>query len=647
MYKLDILIYIFFLYIIIYMLNINDDFYNYVNYKWLNNNIIPDDEIDLNNFTELQKKIYDIIENIIKLNIFNPATKLYNSYIDMEYRNLSSINELKKVITITENIKNYDDLINIATILLFINVDTLFKIDIDNNIFLKNETIIFLSQPKLGLQKEYYLNKNFINIKQKYYDTICQLYIELYPDMNIKDINILVTTILNIETKLSIILLNNIELNDISNNYKQISVDEFIKKYSINIKNIFNILIKLSENNIKDINKLIVISHNNFEYDYFNQLTILLNLFTLDEWKLYFNFKIILKYMHLLNNNIVNLHHNLFSQTINGQISIKKINKLATMFTANMFSEKISYIFYDLFKINNNNDIITYIKDMIKTISKIIKKRILKLTWMTEETKYKAIEKINNIKLKIGYNNNRIKRKYKLNITNSIINNTLMLNIDKMYHNLNKLNLKKNDEWDISSFVVNAYYSFENTIIFPIAILNKPFIDINQSAIYNYSAIGTIIAHEIIHSVDDNGSLFNKDGIIENWWNKTDYKEYKKKINKIVDIYNNENANGLLTVGENIADFAETSISLNALENKLGYKLNNNELQEFFINYAKCFRSIERNDYKENSKDINTHAPFNVRVNTILKYQKVFQKTFCIKETDKMYIKSENFINIW
>ena len=286
---------------------------------------------------------------------------------------------------------------------------------------------------------------------------------------------------------------------------------------------------------------------------------------------------------------------------------------------------------------------------MINYIKKSTEKRIIQLDWMSDKTKKRAILKLHKMKMKIGYAKDKPRNYDHITLTNSLIKNTIILSRDNLIYNLNKINYPVNkDMWDIPAYIVNAYYNpTSNEIILPASILQPPFVDINKPDTYNYANIGSIIGHEIIHGFDDQGSIFDENGIINNWWTDSDYKRFNLKVDQIIKIYDDEGINGKLTAGENIADFGAVILPLNAIEYKLNRKLNDIEIKDFYIGYASNWQYLIREKLIDESKLSDPHAFGDLRVNVPLKHQHKFKKVFNIKKGDKLYVKSEDILTIW
>jgi putative endopeptidase len=214
---------------------------------------------------------------------------------------------------------------------------------------------------------------------------------------------------------------------------------------------------------------------------------------------------------------------------------------------------------------------------------------------------------------------------------------------------LNKLNKPVDfDDWELPSFIVNAYFNpTRNEILFPAAILQPPFLDLSKSHIYNYSNIGSVIGHEIIHGFDDQGAKFDENGSVTDWWQQSDKTNYEEKVKKIRKVYDNEGIDGKLTAGENIADFGAVIMPLIGLKYKLMKKLTDDEIREFYTSYASHWQYLIRPEAAEERKLSDPHAFSDLRVNIPLKHSTTFQRVFNIKMGNKMYVAPENILVMW
>jgi putative endopeptidase len=629
---------------------LSDDFYVWYNYNWLNENKIPDDDVRYTHFIKTQMEINIKLKKILETNAYPLATILYNSFLNSKYRNLKCLNELKDLLKIVDNISSQDELIQMATRLLFINVSTLFSITIDANIFSSCNNIMYIGQPSLGLpNRAYYHDKKYKKIRQTYYDTICKMYTEIYPSYTIEKINELATLFIEMETKFSILFLGAADRRDSESIYHQVSLDSAIKSYpTLKIDMIIQILCLLSDDIIIEQNfrNIIMEHHKDQTKNYFKQLEKLLPSYSLKQWKEYFKYHIILSYVNLTSDKMRTIHFDMFKKTLRGQKVQKPLWRSALSLSCSMLNDPISRIFSHN---NFNSDMEIYMNEMVKNIKKATKERIKKLEWMSDSTKKRALLKLHKMKLKLGYSKSQPRNYDHVILTDSLIKNTIILNRENTIQQLNKLNSNvDSDDWELPSYIVNAYFNpTRNEIIFPASILQSPFLDLTKSDIYNYGNIGSVIGHEIIHGFDDQGAIYDETGSINNWWSSEDKLKYDKKVSKIIEIYDAQGVNGKLTAGENIADFGSVVMPLYALKYKLNRSLNKTDIQDFYKAYAHHWQYLLRPESAEERRLTDPHAFADLRVNIPLMHQKLFQEVFEIKPGDKMYIKPEDMLIIW
>ncbi|MDC8900603.1 M13 family metallopeptidase [Metamycoplasma hyosynoviae] len=294
------------------------------------------------------------------------------------------------------------------------------------------------------------------------------------------------------------------------------------------------------------------------------------------------------------------------------------------------------------------------VERMVKEMVNIYKNRITKNTWLTPKTIEKAIEKLNGLGIHIGYPT-EIRPYYKDFVVleyegyNALINNvskfTYLINEYKFSQYLKPVNKKL---WSMSPAKVNAYYSpTENQIVFPAAILQYPFYEYNRNTSENYGGIGAVIAHEISHAFDNNGSNFDVDGNMINWWTEEDKKNFEEKTKQMIELFDNQEieygkCNGKLTVSENIADAGGVACAIEAAK-----KEKDCDLQKFFLSFATIWRIKYREETAKLHLQIDVHAPAKLRTNIQSKNSDDFYKVFDIKEGDNMYLAPEKRVKIW
>jgi putative endopeptidase len=285
---------------------------------------------------------------------------------------------------------------------------------------------------------------------------------------------------------------------------------------------------------------------------------------------------------------------------------------------------------------------------------------IRELDWMSEETRVQALDKLSKFTPKIGYPDEW--RDY----------SALTINAGNLYGNLRnvaELNWAENvarqggpvdrSEWGMTPQTVNAYYNPPlNEIVFPAAILQPPFFNLDAEDAVNYGAIGAVIGHEIGHGFDDSGSQFDGDGVLRNWWTDADRAEFEARTQTLIDQYNGYyvfddlHVNGQFTLGENIGDLGGLSIALRAYQ----MSLENNQApvidgftgdQRVFLGWAQVWRNKYRDEALRNLIETDPHSPSMYRINGIVRNIPAFYDAFDVQPDDELYLAPEDRAKIW
>ncbi|MFC6171229.1 M13 family metallopeptidase [Loigolactobacillus jiayinensis] len=289
-------------------------------------------------------------------------------------------------------------------------------------------------------------------------------------------------------------------------------------------------------------------------------------------------------------------------------------------------------------------------KMVVKMIS-VYKKRLQNNDWLSAATRQKAVVKLDNLGIQVGYPD-QIKplfKKFTVNTGASLLANAMHFDQIAIAERFSKWNQPvERTEWEMSANTVNAYYHpFRNIIVFPAAILQAPFYSLEQSSSANYGGIGAVIAHEISHAFDNNGALFDEFGNLHNWWTKADSAHFKTLAQAMINEFNGisfagSQVNGKLTVSENIADAGGLSCALEAAKGEADVNLTT-----FFTNWATIWRTKAQPEYQQLLLSIDVHAPAKLRANVQVQNFADFYSTFKIEKADAMYLAPENRVSIW
>lgn len=341
-----------------------------------------------------------------------------------------------------------------------------------------------------------------------------------------------------------------------------------------------------------------------------------------------------------------------FSQEYYGMDGAKSSEELASQATQGTMSDYLESLYVErYFSPEAKADVEAMLKEFIG----IYEERINQLDWMSSATKEKAKLKLDTMKVKVGYPEQRDSALDAAEIKNTGDGGSYLENVLSIARENRKQNIEKQgtpvdkSEWITSAITVNAFYNpSANEIIFPAAILQAPFYDINASREENLGGIGIVIAHEITHAFDNNGAKYDENGNAADWWTAEDYAQFNALCGKVVAYYDGAEAapglcaNGAQTLSENIADLGGISCAVTAME-----RLEDPDYDRFFQNSMRCWAASYTRPYLETLIQLDVHSPEKIRANRMAASQDVFYETYGIEEGDGMYVAPEDRAKIW
>ena len=359
--------------------------------------------------------------------------------------------------------------------------------------------------------------------------------------------------------------------------------------------------------------------------DFFIGFEKMLNDYSLQEWKDYLKTSLLRSTSDDLSNDFVQANFDFYQKTLSGTEKMKVRWKrvveggnwglgfaLGKKYTEKYFSANAKKIALD----------------MVDNILEVMKDRLAELDWMSQETKDQAIHKVSTIMPKIGYPDKW--RDYsKMDIgSDSYIKNAFAINEFGFQYSLDKMDKPVDKtEWGMPPQIVNAYYNpSKNEIVFPAGILQAPFFDEHVDAAMNYGGFGAVIGHELIHAFDDQGSMFDADGNLRNWWTEADRKNFEERAEVVRKQYSEYEVadslfiNGQLTLGENIADIHGLQMSYWAWERSLKGKPAPEDKdgytpqQRFFVSFGQIWSTLARPEFLRLMVATNPHSPAEFRV---------------------------------
>lgn len=622
---------------------IKDDLYRAVNGEWLKTAIIPEDKPVTGGFQNLVMDIEKLLMNEFD-NLKNTDNEEMNNFLkyyrmlkDNKKREEDGVQETLNYVNIIKDIKNIKEYNDKIAELILNGYSTPFDFGLSSDMKNAVKYALYLDVPSTILPDKTYYNNNKSGelLMDKYKEMIRTLfphygfskeYIEELLEDTIAFDNLIHPNVKSSE-----------ELADYTKSYNPRTPEE-VSKYSdyIELRKLANDITK------KEVNKIIVTQPQFFEK--YNEIVNDNNFKILKSWLIVGELLSAAKYL----TNEMREIAGMYKRALSGIDKEMSLEKNAYYGATSLFSQVIGvYYGKKYFGEKAKKDVETMTRSMIG----VYRKRLLENTWLNEETRKYAIKKLDSLNVLVGYPDT-YKDFYKKLIINE--NETLFQNNRRMTVILIEEHFSKYDqdvdknEWGMSSNTVNAYYHpTNNHICFPAAILQAPFYSLEQTESENYGGIGAVIGHEISHAFDNNGSLFDAEGNINNWWTDEDYKKFDNLAKGMIELfdgipYASGKVNGKLTVSENIADAGGLSCALEALKNTGEYNL-----EEFFFNWARVWQKKAKIEYEDLLLNTDVHAPGELRANVQPKNLQEFYDTFDIKEEDKMYLDKNKRINIW
>jgi len=626
-----------------------NDFNLYVNDNWLQDNEIPSDYSRWGSFEVLNQNTQDKIKEILEIDyihhygVVNRDHKLISDmyHMGMDDENLNK-EKNKPIIPYLEKIDQINDLTDLTVFLALVTrlqLKSPFYLGIYADKRNSDTNIIYLHQGGLGLpDRDYYFLPNKEKERKGYKNLVSNLFNLIQTDIDHDDIY-------NIEVDLANCSLTKTEQRDPHKTYNVYDINS-LKELCPNIK--WEIFFK--ELDIKP--EKIVVDNPNF----FTVINNILNKKCLDCFKNYLKSNFLRSVTGFLSDDFYNTSFDYYGKQLNGQEEPKPRWKRVLGLTEGLLGEIIGKIYIERhFPLNAKNKA----KEMINFILMELENRIKKLDWMSETTKVKALEKLGTFTVKIGFPDKW--RDYsKLELTGkSYFENILIVNKINFDHEAKKV-YKKVDksEWLMHPHQINAYYyPVYNEIVFPAAILQAPFFDVEADPALNFGGIGAVIGHEITHGFDDQGRKYDAEGNMNDWWTKEDEENYSEKAKIIEEQFNNsivegQNVNGKMTLGENIADIGGLSIAYYALLNYLG--CHNDELidgftqqQRFFMSWARVWRANMRKEMILERLITDVHSPNTLRINNVVGNLDGFYDAFQLDENCKLGIASDKRGHVW
>jgi len=633
-------------------IRIQDDLYRYFNGQWLKTATIPADRASDGAFITLrdlsERRVREIIESATGTSEATKIRDLYSSFMAADSIEVKGFTPIMKDLALCDSIQSLTDFISTMSWLEARGLGGIFGSFIYADQMDASTNILYLAQGGISLPDEsYYREDQYTEIR-----TAFLTHIEtMFSLVGISDGKDLAAKILVLETQIASHHFDAVKDRDATLTYNKMSRDEVIALVPA-----FDFELYLSAGEIpaKVLDSVIV-----QQPPFFAGLSTILDNFDRDSWVAWLKWSIISGSAPYLSSDLVNQNFDFYAKTLSGTPELRERWKRAVSVVEGSLGEAVGKVYVDQ---HFPAEAKARMEQLVANLIEAYRVSINEIDWMSHETKLKALEKLGKFTPKIGYPNKW--RDYSALVTNP---DDLFANIGHVTKFQRDFELAKigkpvdRDEWHMTPQTVNAYYNpVMNEIVFPAAILQPPFFGLDADDAVNYGGIGAVIGHEIGHGFDDQGSKYDGDGALNNWWSDADRVAFELRSNALIEQYNSLHpeeipditVNGALTVGENIGDLGGLAIAYKAYQ----ISLNGSPSpvidgftgeQRLFFGWAQVWRAKVRPEEQRRRIATDPHSPAEFRCNTIVSNFTPFYDAFEVTEKDHLWLDEKSRVQIW
>lgn len=605
-------------------------------------------------FENSQKQLRELIEGLAaqKNNQAGSAAQkigdLYNMAMDSVTLNKQGAEPVKAMLDKIAGMKDKSEIVPMMTEMAHIGIGTYFRSYVYADPKNSSLNIFQMGQGGINLgEKEYYLDTDSItqNIREQYKLYIGKLF--QLAGFSEADAQQKVADVMEVETAIAKVSRSATELRDPEANYHKMSFDELKKTISGIDWDAY----------MKGLGIQVPAELNVEQVEPIQEVARLMNTLPLSKHVSYLEYNLLDVAASCLSDDFVAARFDFYGKVLSGRQVNQPRWKRAVNSVNGMLGELVGEMYVEKYFPAAAKERMV---KLVKNLQTALGERIDAQEWMSDSTKIRAHEKLAAFHVKVGYPD-----KWKDYSKLEIKNDSYWANVcrasewgfNDMYSRIGKPVDK--DEWLMTPQTVNAYYNpSTNEICFPAAILQPPFFNMEADDAANYGAIGVVIGHEMTHGFDDQGRQFDKDGNLTDWWAPGDADRFKERAQVMVDFFNKIEvlpglqANGELTLGENLADHGGLNVAYLAFQNAtkdapLGVVDGFTPEQRFFLAYATLWAGNIRDEQIRVYTKSDPHSLGKWRVNGALPHIQAWYDAFHITPSDPLYVAPENRVNVW
>ncbi len=635
------------------------NFFDYAGGNWRKSHPIPAEYSRYGSFEVLiennERQLHDLIEQLAKEQ--HPAGSLeqkigdlYNLAMDSTRRNREGWTPIKGQLEQVAAIKTIKDLTVLSAQLGRYGVASYFNIGVGSDMKDSKMNIVGIQQGGLSLgNRDYYLENDEATqkIREAYKQYIVKMFRLVGDDEATAQKKM--EAVFNIELRIAKASKSMVELRDPEANYHKMGFCQLLNDYpgidwsTLLLCSGFPAIeyVDMGQpENIKEIEKLMADT-------------------PIEDQKAYMAFKVIENAASQLSDDFRNATFDFYGRVMSGTTQDRARWKRAIGAVQGVLGEAVGKMYVEKYFPASSKERMV---QLVRNLQKSLGERIQEQKWMSKETKEKALEKLNTFYVKIGYPDTWMDYSgLTIDPSKSYFENLCQASAFMTDYFIQKDVNKPVDRarWQMTPQTINAYYNpTTNEICFPAGILQPPFFNPEADDAANYGAIGVVIGHEMTHGFDDQGSQFDKDGNLKNWWTEADRKNFEARTKVMADYFSKIEVlpglygNGKLTLGENIADHGGLNIAFQAFKeataaHPLADKDGFTPEQRFFLSYAKVWIDNIRDEEIRNRTKNDPHSLGRWRVNGALPHIDAWYKAFNIGKNDPLYVPAKQRVDVW
>ncbi|HXJ60372.1 MAG TPA: M13 family metallopeptidase [Verrucomicrobiae bacterium] len=634
------------------------DFYQFAAGAWVKNNPVPADKSRWGGFEELQERNLYLLREILVETCSDrsaPARTprrqvgdFYASIMDTNRLEKLAFQPLQRDLERIDQVRSSRALFQLAAELHQRDVNGLFNAGVSPDARNSSIYAFELNQGGLGLpDRDYYLTDNFAQQREAYRAHIVRMFTLLGEKPAAAAAH--AGVVIDLETALAKASRTRVEMRDPIKNYHKVEVAALISGYPALSWRLY-----LDASELRTIPYVVV-----GQPEFFEKLNQLIQERPLADWKIYLRWHLLRSAAPFLHAVAETAHFEFYGKTLRGQEKQEPRWQKAAKTIDGAIGEAVGRLYVEKHFPPAARARMT---ELIGNLRDVFRDRLASVSWMSEETRAKALAKFSRFTQKIGHPDHF--RDYA----------RVDIRRDDLWGNVTRAALFESrrqlvrvggpvdkTEWHMTPQTVNAYFNpLQNEIVFPAGILQPPFFDLEADDPINYGAIGVVIGHEITHGYDDKGRQYDADGNLKDWWTEKDAKEFEARAQKVVDQYSSYevrpglHVNGKLTLGENIADLGGLTIAYEALERALtkdpakrrsidGFTPE----QRFFLSLSQLWRTNIRDEELRRRITVDPHSPGQLRAIGAHVNAQEFFDAFAIKEGAPMWRDPSVRAKIW